>query len=498
MKNILSIIFIFTFSFSAYSYSLNVGSKEAGTGSGQIFSAKQNGIECTYSLSYPSVNVRPSGRTGSVNVITQAGCPWTAVSNVPWIVITSGSSGTGNGTVVFTVLPNTGEARTGTLTIAGQTFTVFQTSGIEACMITLPSATLEFGAAGGSGAFSVEIDSGCPWTATTTASWITIVDGNGVGDGSVSFVVARNTGPARSATISVNGQVFNITQAAGLGASNRTRFDFDGDGKSDFSIYRPPVGEWWYLRSSDGGHRVFQFGTATDKIVPADYTGDGKTDFAFYRNGEWFILRSENFSFYSFPFGLAGDIPVPADYDGDGKDDAAVFRPSTNVWYVLKSTGGATVRLFSTSADAVPVPADYNGDGRADFAVYEPSANIWRIKTDVGELSYLLPVTTGEVPVPADYTGDGKADIAVYYDSNKWLIVRSEDDTSFTTNFGIAGDIPVPADYDGDGKTDIAIYRPSTRHWWYAASSANGQQRAREFGLTTDIPVPSAYIIRRN
>jgi hypothetical protein len=62
-----------------------------------------------------------------VNVNTSNGCPWTAQSNVGWITITSGSPGTGNGTVNYAVAANTGTTlRTGTLTIAGQTFTVQQ------------------------------------------------------------------------------------------------------------------------------------------------------------------------------------------------------------------------------------------------------------------------------------------------------------------------------------------------------------------------------------
>lgn len=278
--------------------------------------------------------------------------------------------------------------------------------------------------------------------------------------------------------------------------ARHVRFDFDGDGKSDFSIYRPEAGEWWFQKSSDGGNAAVQFGTATDKIVPADYTGDGKTDFAFYRpeKGEWYILRSEDFSYYAFSFGLAEDVPVPADYDGDGYADPAVYRPSTNFWYILKSTGGITIQQYGINGD-VPVPADYNGDRKTDIAVYNSSSGSWKVKYDFGGLELSIFIANTNKPVPADYTGDGKADIALYDTvTNDWLIVRSENQTSYTTKFGIIGDIPVPADYDGDNKADIAIYRPSTTDWWYAVSSANGQQRARQFGINTDLPLPSAYI----
>jgi DNA-binding beta-propeller fold protein YncE len=77
-------------------------------------------------------------------------------------------------------------------------------------------------------------------------------------------------------------------------------------------------------------------------------------------------------------WGAPGDRPVPADYEGDGRADAAVWRPreagEEGVWYVRRSSNGATVRLqFGASGlGDLPVPADYDGDGRADLTVYRP------------------------------------------------------------------------------------------------------------------------------
>ena len=88
-------------------------------------------------------------------------------------------------------------------------------------------------------------------------------------------------------------------------------FDFDGDGRSDISVFRPAAGEWWHQRSSDLQVRAAQFGSAADRIVPADFTGDGKTDHAFFRpsTGQWFVLRSDDSSFYAFPFGTSPLVP---------------------------------------------------------------------------------------------------------------------------------------------------------------------------------------------
>jgi hypothetical protein len=87
---------------------------------------------CTYSLSTSSASFGSSGGSGGVSVITQGGCSWTAVSNSSFITITSGGSGVGGGTVNYSVAANTSSsARTGTITVAGQTFTINQsgTSG---------------------------------------------------------------------------------------------------------------------------------------------------------------------------------------------------------------------------------------------------------------------------------------------------------------------------------------------------------------------------------
>jgi subtilisin family serine protease len=81
---------------------------------------------CTYAINPTNANVAAGGGTGSVNVTTQSGCSWTAVSNAAWIHVTSGGSGTGSGTVNYSVDENTGSARTGTMTIAGEAFTVTQ------------------------------------------------------------------------------------------------------------------------------------------------------------------------------------------------------------------------------------------------------------------------------------------------------------------------------------------------------------------------------------
>jgi uncharacterized delta-60 repeat protein len=283
------------------------------------------------------------------------------------------------------------------------------------------------------------------------------------------------------------------TTVSGL---NNLGADFDGDGKTDISIFRPSDGSWWVNRSSSSITVVAQFGQSTDIIAPGDFTGDGKTDVAFFRpsTGFWFILRSEDNSFFSFPFGATGDIPAPADYDGDGRADSAVFRPADSTWYIRRSSDlGTTIVSFGTTGDK-PVTADYDGDGLSDIAIFRPSdGSWWYLRSSDGQFSvYRFGVSTDK-PVPADYTGDGRADIAVWRPSTGfWFIQRSEDNSFFSFPFGTSGDLPAPGDYDGNGIADASVFRPSAVTW-FSLTQTQGTIFTT-FGAIGDKPVPAAFV----
>jgi hypothetical protein len=276
---------------------------------------------------------------------------------------------------------------------------------------------------------------------------------------------------------------------------NGMQADFDGDAKTDISIFRPNVAQWWYLRSSDNANRAFQFGNSTDKIVPADYTGDGKTDIATFTptTGFWNILRSEDSTFYGFPFGTNGDIAAPADYDGDGKADPAVFRTSNSTWFISKSSGGTTIQQFGATGDK-PVVADYDGDGKADLAIYRVAlGQWWRLNSSDGTNRAFTFGTPTDKPIQGDYTGDGKADLAFFRPSTgEWFVLRSEDSTFYAFPFGVNSDIPATGDYDGDGRADAAVFRPSAATWFLNRSTAGTQIVG--FGANGDQPVPNAFV----
>ncbi len=115
---------------SATSPQLNVASASGG-GSAAVPTVTDSTLigSCTYTLTPPPTMpaVPSSAGSGTVTVITQTGCPWTASSDSPWLTVTSGSAGSGTGTVNYMVAANsTSTSRTGTLTIAFQVFPVTQ------------------------------------------------------------------------------------------------------------------------------------------------------------------------------------------------------------------------------------------------------------------------------------------------------------------------------------------------------------------------------------
>jgi hypothetical protein len=176
---------------------------------GQTFTVNQaNG--CTYSITPTSASPSASGGSSNVTVTAGTGCPWTAVSNSAWITVTSGASGTGNGTVAYNVSANTGLARTGTITIAGQTFTINQSNG---CSYTFGACPAAFPRAGGTGSISVTTATGCTWTSSDNALWISTSPTSSSGSGSVTITVSAGTGgnTPRSGTVTVSGTMGNTT-----------------------------------------------------------------------------------------------------------------------------------------------------------------------------------------------------------------------------------------------------------------------------------------------
>ena len=153
------------------------------------------------------MSIGAAGGSGpAVTVTTSAGCAWTATSGTSWLTITSGSSGTGNGTVQFTAAQNTADVRIGSLSIAGQTVAVNQASG---CVFTVTLTPTSFKREGGTAVGTVTTAQGCSWTTSSDSNWIVVQSGaNGVGPGTVTLQIQANAGGARTGTVTIAGKAF--------------------------------------------------------------------------------------------------------------------------------------------------------------------------------------------------------------------------------------------------------------------------------------------------
>lgn len=276
---------------------------------------------------------------------------------------------------------------------------------------------------------------------------------------------------------------------------NKTSADFDGDFRSDVSVYRPSTGVWYIQNSRNNAVDIFGFGLDGDIPTAKDFDGDFIADIGVFRpsNGTWYFIRSSDDTFGAVQFGALGDLPAGGDYDGDSKADFTVFRPATGVWYTYRSSNGqVSIRQFGVDGD-IPTPGDYDGDGRYDIAVWRPSDGNWyRLNSSNPSFVSIIKFgTQGDVPAHGDFDGDQRVDQAVFRPSTgTWYVLRSSNLSVSITQWGVQNDIPVVGDYDGDFRDDLAVFRPSTGVW-YALRSSNGTMLATQFGLAGDLPIPN-------
>jgi CSLREA domain-containing protein len=286
--------------------------------------------------------------------------------------------------------------------------------------------------------------------------------------------------------------------------ANRTPLDFDGDGKTDYAVFRP-TNNFWYLQRSTAGFSAAQFGNSTDKPVPADYDGDGKTDIAVWRESVnspsyFYILNSSDNTFRAEQFGSLGDDPrVVGDWDGDGKADLAVYRNAigipedpapTHFFYRPSGSPGVAFRTIRWGSFDKAVRGDFDGDGKQDAVVFRLSDDTWYVlQSSNNQPLYRQWGKWGDNLVPADYDGDGKTDVAVWR-KGLWAILQSSNNQPIYQNWGLPTDIPVPGDFDGDGRADFAVWRWGT---FFVLNSRNNQFTAFQFGLSIDYAIEGAF-----
>ena len=420
---------------------------------------------------------------------------------------------TANATFTFTITATGFGGCTGS-----QSYTVVIGGGGGCSTITLP-ATLPNGNVGQlynaaataspAGLYSYTVTSGSLPPGVTLFAANGLLFGFPTAMGSYAFTITATQGACSGS------RMYTVLIGTGFASSLTAFSDFDGDGKSDLSVFRggnQEGGNWLVAGSGNGQVEATVWGASfepyNDLPVPGDYDGDGKTDLAVFRRGGgqagyWFIKRSSDGEIGRYFWGLPTDLPVPGDYDGDGKMDVAVWRGSAGAWYILRSSDGGVdgITWGAASLNDLPVPGDYDGDFITDAAVFRrggaagPGGD-WYIKRSSDGLTISAKWGVGtDVPVPGDYDGDSRTDIAVWRASEgNWYIVESGNAMTRTISFGAAqGDVPVAADYDGDGKADAAVWQAPSGIWRIMRSS-DGAEMSKSHGQSGDTPV----MARRN
>ncbi|MBC2711500.1 MAG: BACON domain-containing protein [Desulfosarcina sp.] len=230
--------------------------------------------DCTYSISSTNNTISSGGGTGRFYVSTSStSCEWYAETNATWVTITSESSGIGDGTVTYTVSPNTGASRTAVINIAGQTHTVNQESA--GCTYNISPTSRKVASTGGSYDVAVTASqSYCAWSASENSSWISITPTTGSGDGSVRVTVSPNTGASRTAVINIAGQTHTVSQDPALGSLKVTIYP--SEAVSAGARWRVDGGDWnssgYTQNGLSVGNHLLEFNTIPGWIKPTNQT----------------------------------------------------------------------------------------------------------------------------------------------------------------------------------------------------------------------------------
>lgn len=460
---------IFTVTPSRQGYVFNPPSR-AYTNVNQDQTSNFNGVACLFTISPINRLFPSSGGSGTITISSpDPQCPWTARSNAPWITISSATSGNGSATLTFNVEATTA-SRTGSLTIAGNTFTVWQ----EANPCAVPDFIITPMIAAGRSPSAMAMadfnrDGKADLAVGNDSSRITVLLGDGKGGFGEPATIASFGMPKAMTTGDFNNDG-NIDLAVAIFGSRDTVIVLLGLGDGRF-----------------GDFAIFSAGGLPSDIAAADFNGDGILDLAVANedSNNVSVLFGTGTGSFGQTITLGGPPTIfrpksiaVGDLNGDNKTDIAVTS-STTIEILPGNGMGGFGNSISISAGSDPsflTTSDLNNDGRLDLVVgnsLEGRSNILIfLSGSAGGLGTPVNVTFSpnfpgnSVAIAAgDLNADGKKDLAVVVPNTKEVIPLLGDGTdkftrtaSYTNGLGIR-DLVI-ADFTGDGRADLIALNP--------------------------------------
>lgn len=435
--------------------------------------------ECSYSITPTAKTVPASASTATIVVTTQDGCSWSATSNSTFLTFEDGTGRSGSGSLYYSVAENTGAFRTGTATVAGTSFTVYQAAA--SCDYTITPEKVNVTAEGTTGVITVTTLSSCTWSAKSMSSFITISNGTDrTGPGTVEYTVAPNTGTTtRSGIAAVAANTFSVIQEgvaepeppAPSEPMPPLNSDFDGDGQNDLLV-RDSVAGTVHVWSLDGA------------------TLKGTQPLSHSMDANWNLVGR-------------------GDFNSDGKPDL-VWQHWTEGWVYIWYMDGVTrtevvtpsiARLDDGKWRGAGI-GDFNGDSKPDI-IWQHTANgslgIWQM--DGATVTQVLNVTPNGTPDlnwklagVGDFNSDGNTDLL-------WRNLGTGDVAAWLMN-GLSRIIHAPlspmrvpdqnwqvgaiTDANGDGKPDIIWgHTDGTVMFWHM----NGTRRSTYPTLDALVPL---------
>ncbi len=193
---------------------------------------------CAYGVLPTQVSIDAAGGQRSISVTSTPDCAWNATSTADWITVTSGSAGSGNGSVTLNIGRNPGSARSANITVASQTVTIQQTAAAPApCTYSIKPTYYNAGRGPDTITINVTAGAGCAWTTRTDANWVTVDTGSsGSGNGTVRLRVQANSGSERSTTVTIAGQPFELHQEGSCSYKIKPTNYHAGRGPDDIDI----------------------------------------------------------------------------------------------------------------------------------------------------------------------------------------------------------------------------------------------------------------------